>query len=183
MHFRPDSCYFLPLKSKYSPQHPSLWQRASTRARTHTHTHTHKQKKGKIIVCAPLFKNTTSSSSSMSFGFLRQVYSCLRFSSSKFFQGKVAGLTPNPQPGGPVPRIYIPFGPGRPRHWVAQVPRECHFLYPQMWAPEGKDTASVVYIVKSGEIYVGMSFHIDKSIRYHIKISDIDISLAYRYMA
>jgi hypothetical protein len=24
-----------------------------------------------------------------------------------------------------------------PRHWVAQVPRECHFMYPQMWAPEG----------------------------------------------
>jgi hypothetical protein len=43
------------------------------------------------------------------FGFLRQIILVLDFV-SMFFQGKVAGLTPNPQPVGPVPRIYIPPG-------------------------------------------------------------------------
>jgi hypothetical protein len=72
------------------------------------------------------------------FGFLRQVTLVSDFIARCAFQGKVAGLMPNPQPGGPVPRIYISLGMGNPAitlgHWVAQVPWHCHFLYPQMWA-------------------------------------------------
>jgi hypothetical protein len=43
------------------------------------------------------------------FGFLRQVI--LRFRSNKFFQGKVVGLSPNPQPGGgQSPELISPWG-------------------------------------------------------------------------
>jgi len=57
------------------------------------------------------------------------------------FQCKVTGLTPNLQPGGPVPRIYNPLEPGSPvippGHWVVEKPGERHFPYTQMWAPSG----------------------------------------------
>jgi hypothetical protein len=45
---------------------------------------------------------------------------------------------PNPQPGGPGSRIYIPGDRGLPSntpgHWV---PRDRHFPYQLTWAPEG----------------------------------------------
>jgi hypothetical protein len=48
------------------------------------------------------------------FGFLRQDTLVLRFHSKRCFLGKVAGPTPNLQPGEPVPRIYNPLGLGSP---------------------------------------------------------------------
>jgi hypothetical protein len=58
------------------------------------------------------------------FGFLRQVTLVWDFIARGVFQGKVAGLTSKPKPGGPVHRIYIPLGQ------VAQ-------LYPQALGSSG----------------------------------------------
>jgi hypothetical protein len=56
-----------------------------------------------------------------------------------FYKVRLSASNPTPKL---EDSIFIPSGDRvaqlYPRYWVARVPRDHHFLYPLMWAPEGK---------------------------------------------